>query len=64
MDEFNDQNRRLPDSRRFSGEYFLQQTAGKLGRNRQIRDMGFFQKIPIYQTLEGFAEKVNGLRDF
>ena len=26
--------------------------------------MGFFQKIPIYQTREGFAAKVNGLRDF
>ena len=26
--------------------------------------MGFLQKILVYQTREGFAEKVNGLGDF
>ena len=57
VDEFNEQNRILPDSRRFSGEDFLQRTAGKLGRNRKIRNMGFFQKIPIYQTHGKFTEK-------
>ena len=60
VDEFNEQNRILPDSRRFSGEDFLQRTAGKLGRNRKIRNMGFFQKIPIYQIRAEFAE--NGER--
>ena len=41
-------NKRLLDSRCFSGEDFMQGTAGKLGRNRKIQNMGFLQKIPIY----------------
>ena len=31
-----------------AGEDFLQRTAGKLGRNNKIQNMGFFQKIPNY----------------
>ena len=49
--------KRLSDSRRYSGEDFLQRTLGKLGRNSKIQNMGFLQKIPIYQTLVKFAEK-------
>ena len=36
---------------------FQQQTGSKWGRNNRFRDMGFFQKIPVYQTSEEFAEK-------
>ena len=64
MDEFNEQNRRLSDSRRFSGEDFLQRTAGKPRRKLKFWDMGFFQKIPIYHICEELLKKVNGLGDF
>ena len=45
------------DFRHFSSNDFLQWTAGKLRRKLKFWDMGFFQKIPIYQTHEEFAEK-------
>ena len=52
------------DFRHFLSNDFLQRTAGKRRQINKFRDMGFFLKIPIYQTCEGFAEKVNGLGDF
>ena len=53
-----------PDSRRYWGGDFLQWTAGNLRRKLKFRDMGFFQKIPIYQTREAFAEKSERFRRF
>ena len=41
-----------PDSRRYWGGDFLQWTAGNLRWKFKFRDMGFFQKIPIYYNLE------------